>query len=227
MKVVAVLPAYNAANTLESTFRAIPKEAVHEVVLVDDGSLDATSARASAIPGLVCLRHAQNRGYGGSQKTGYDWALESNADIVVMVHADFQYDPTLVPQMVAPIRCGEADMVMGSRFINGDPRQDGMPWWRFYGNRFLTCFQNWRWGTTLSECHSGYRAYSRSFLLSVPYREFSDQFVFDSEMIAAAAKRKARIIEIAIPCRYEPSCSSISFGRSVRYGLSTLYTFLS
>lgn len=226
LKVIAVLPAFNAAATVRQTYDAIPKGTVDEVILVDDASRDRTVEVASAIPGLHVIVHPRNRGYGGNQKTCYDEALRRGAGIVVMIHPDFQYDPTKVPQMTAPLHAGTADMVMGSRFLAGNPRREGMAWWRYYGNRLLTGLQNAVLRTRLSECHSGYRAYSRSLLLSIPYSGFSDDFSFDSQMIAAVARRRMRIAEVPIPVRYAFDSSSISFGKSLRYGVATLKTLL-
>jgi|SRR3989344_908985 len=226
LKVTAVLPAFNAAATIRRTYDAIPKNVVHEVILVDDASSDETVAVAEAIPGLHVIVHPRNRGYGGNQKTCYDEALRRGAEIVVMIHPDFQYDPSKVQQMIAPLREGAADMVIGSRFLNGNPRRQGMDWWRCCGNRLLTSLQNAVLGTSLSECHSGYRAYTRALLETVPYRRFSDDFSFDSQMIAVVARRRMRITEVAIPVRYASDSSSISFCKSVRYGLATLKTLL-
>ena len=226
MKVTAVLPAFNAEKTLQKTFDAIPKEHVHEIILVDDASTDNTVARAQKIPDLIVVMHQENRGYGGNQKTCYDEALKRGADVVVMIHPDFQYDPSHVPQMIAPILRGEADFVSGSRFLKGNPMKSGMDWWRFLGNRFLTTVQNFALGTHLSECHSGYRAYNRRLLEHIPYHTFSDNFVFDSEMIREVARGKFRIAEIPIPTRYAQESSSASFPASVRYGLETLRTLL-
>ncbi len=226
MRVIAVLPAYNAAETVEKTCAAIPPGSVSDIILVDDCSRDATVEVASRIPGVTVIRHAENRGYGGNQKTCYKTALERGADAVIMIHPDFQYDPSRVPQMIAPLAQGRADMVLGSRFLEGDPRKSGMVWWRFYANRMLTALQNLMLGVKLSECHSGYRAYTADLLRTVPFERFSDDFVFDSQMIAAVARRKLRIAEVAIPVRYLSDSSSISFTRSVRYGIATLLTLL-
>jgi glycosyltransferase involved in cell wall biosynthesis len=226
MRVIAVLPAYNAAGTVEKTCAAIPPGSVSDIILVDDCSRDSTVEVAGRIPGVTVIRHPENRGYGGNQKTCYATALERGADAVIMIHPDFQYDPSRVPQMIAPLAEGRADMVLGSRFLEGDPRKSGMVWWRFYANRFLTFVQNLLLGTTLSECHSGYRAYTADLLRKVPFQRFSDDFVFDSQMIAAVARRKLRIAEVAIPVRYLSDSSSISFKRSVRYGISTLLTLM-
>lgn len=222
MKVTAVLPAFNAEKTLKITYAAIPKEHVHEVILVDDASTDNTVEHARAISDLIVVLHEKNRGYGGNQKTCYDEALRRGADVVVMIHPDFQYDPHYVPDMIKPILEDKADFVMGSRFLKGNPMRDGMDWWRFLGNRFLTSVQNIFLGTTLSECHSGYRAYSRRLLASIPYHTFSDDFVFDPQMLAYAARAGFRFAEAAIPTRYTKESSSIPFSSSVKYGFATL-----
>lgn len=222
MKVAAVLPAFNAEKTLRKTYDAIPKEHVHEMILVDDASTDSTVARAQTIADLVVVVHQKNRGYGGNQKTCYDEALRRGADVIVMIHPDFQYDPSYVPQIIEPIVARQADFVMGSRFLLDNPMKGGMVWWRYLGNRFLTTIQNLTLGTHLSECHSGYRAYSRRLLEQIPYHAFSDNFVFDSEMIREVAHRKFRIAEVPIPTRYTKESSSASFPASVRYGLETL-----
>lgn len=223
-KVVAVLPAFNAARTLHKTYAAIPKEVVHEVILVDDASTDDTVAQAAALKDLVVIVHQENKGYGGNQKTCYREALGRGADVVVMIHPDFQYDPKYVPQMIQPILAGTVDLVLGSRFLSSDPREGGMVWWRYWGNKFLTTLQNFRLGIHLSEGHSGYRAYSRRLLQTVPFERFSDDFVFDGQMIVAAAAQKFRIAEVAIPTRYTSDSSSIPFGASVRYGLAIVKT---
>lgn len=224
MKVTAVLPAFNAEKTLQKTYDAIPKDHVHEVILVDDASTDSTVTRAEEIDDLIVIAHGKNQGYGGNQKTCYTEALKRGADIIIMIHPDFQYDPTYVPHITKPIIEQQADLVLGSRFIEGDPRLSGMVWWRYWGNRLLTTLQNLILGTKLSEGHSGYRAYSRRMLTQIPYQKFSDNFVFDSQMLRAAAKQKIRITEVAIPTRYTKESSSISFTASVRYGLETLLT---
>jgi len=226
MKVIAVLPAFNAEKTVQKTYDAIPKSHVHEVILVDDASTDNTVAQAEKINDLIVIVHKKNRGYGGNQKTCYTEALKRGADVVVMIHPDFQYNPAYVPQIIGPVLRGQADMVLGSRFLGADPRQAGMVWWRYWGNRFLTTLQNRRLNAHLSEGHSGYRAYSRRLLRQVAFQNFSDNFVFDSEMIVAASKAGMKIAEIAIPTRYTSDSSSISFLRSVQYGLATLKTLL-
>jgi glycosyltransferase involved in cell wall biosynthesis len=222
MKVVAVLPAYNAEKTLQKTYQAIPRDQVHEIILVDDASRDETVQKAKAIDHLIVVLHEQNKGYGGNQKTCYSEALQRGADIVIMIHPDFQYDPKHVPEMIKPLREHTADFVIGSRFLHSDPRQFGMDWWRYWGNRLLTTIQNYRLGTNLSECHSGYRAYSRATLEAIPYQHFSDNFVFDSQFLTAAASRRLRITEVPVEASYAAESSSISFPKSIRYGLATL-----
>jgi len=220
-KVIVVMPAYNAAATLLQTYEQIPKDVVTEVLLVDDASRDETVAvaRKLDIPTLV---HPENRGYGGNQKTCYTEALRRGADIVVMLHPDYQYDPTLIPEMIAPIQNGEADLVLGSRLLGVDGRQYGMPTYKYFANRFLTHVENSAMGTRLSELHTGYRAYSRRMLTTIPYLRNSDDFVFDSQVLFQAVALGFKIAEISVPCRYMPEASSINFLRSVRYGLGTL-----
>jgi glycosyltransferase involved in cell wall biosynthesis len=225
-KVTAVLPAFNAERTLAKTYAAIPKDYVDEVILVDDASSDNTVARAEEIDDLIVVVHEQNRGYGGNQKTCYSEALERGAEVVIMIHPDFQYDPSYVPHIIKPLLQGKADMVMGSRFMGADPRSNGMIWWRFWGNRFLTSLQNVVLKTKLSEGHSGYRAYTRALLEQVPYKTFSDDFVFDPEMLKAVAQMNFKIAEVPIPTRYTSESSSISFWASVKYGLETLLTLI-
>jgi len=220
-RVVIVMPAYNAARTLERTYADIPHDLVHHLILVDDVSKDETVAIAERL-GLEVITHRQNLGYGGNQKTCYDRALEWGADVVVMLHPDYQYDATRIPQLVAPILSGEADLMLGSRFL-GDPLAGGMPKWKFVSNRFLTGVENVAFGLRLSEYHTGLRAYSRRLLETIPYRLNSDDFVFDQELIAqVVAVGGMRIGEIAVPTRYFEEASSVNFKRSVVYGLSTL-----
>lgn len=224
MKVTAVLPAFNAERTLKKTYDAIPKSEVQEIILVDDASTDRTVAEAQKISDLITIIHERNLGYGGNQKTCYDAALRRGADIVVMIHPDFQYDPSFVPALLAPLRQERADLVIGSRFLSQDPRAIGMVWWRYWGNRLLTAAQNRTLGLQLSECHSGYRAYNRHLLEQVPYRAFSNNFVFDSQMLTAVARRGFRIAEVPIPARYTSESSSASLAASIRYGLQTIRT---
>lgn len=220
-KVIVVMPAYNAAKTLERTYNDLPKEVVDKVILVDDVSQDETVEIARRL-GLEVVIHIQNKGYGGNQKTCYLKALEEGADIVVMLHPDYQYDSTLVPDLIRPIQEGKADMMLGSRFLSGGTLAGGMPLYKYISNRFLTFIENLVLGQHLSECHTGFRAYSRRFLETIPFLLNSDNFVFDTEVIAQAVAFGFRIGEIAVPTRYFKEASSVNFKNSVIYGLSTL-----
>ena len=204
----------------------MPKDLINHVILVDDVSRDETVDIARRL-GLEVIVHRQNLGYGGNQKTCYDRALEWGADVVVMLHPDYQYDATRIPQLVAPILSGDADLMLGSRFL-GDPLAGGMPKWKFVANRFLTTVENLVFGLRLSEYHTGLRAYSRRLLETIPYELNSNDFVFDQELIAqvVAAGMGRRIGEIAVPTRYFDEASSVGFQRSVVYGLSTLRVVL-
>jgi len=220
-RVVIVMPAYNAALTLERTYADIPHDLVDHVILVDDVSRDETVAIAERL-GLEVIVHRQNLGYGGNQKTCYDRALEWGADVVVMLHPDYQYDATRIPALVAPILAGEADLMLGSRFL-GNPLAGGMPKWKYISNRLLTGIENVAFGQRLSEYHTGLRAYSRHLLATIPYHLNSDDFVFDQDLIAqVVAAGGMRIGEIGVPTRYFQEASSVGFRRSVVYGLSTL-----
>ena len=220
------MPAYNAARTLERTYADIPDKTVDQIILVDDVSHDETVEVARAL-GLAVIIHRQNRGYGGNQKTCYDAALEAGADVVVMLHPDYQYDATRIPALIAPILDGTADLMLGSRFL-GDPLAGGMPGWKYVSNRFLTILENLAFGLHLSEYHTGLRAYSRRLLEAIPYHLNSDDFVFDQELVAqvVAAGMGRSIGEIAVPTRYFEEASSVNFRRSVVYGLSTLRVVL-
>ena len=220
--VVVVMPAYNAARTVERTFADIPLEYVDRVLLVDDVSADPTVAIARRI-GLEVIRHKRNLGYGGNQKTCYDAALEGGAGVIVMLHADYQYDATRIPALIAPILSGERDLMLGSRFL-GDPIAGGMPLWKYVANRFLTSIENVAFGLSLSEYHTGMRAYSRKLLLTIPYHRNSNNFVFDQELIAqvVAAGMRDRIGEVPVPTRYFDEASSVGVRQSIIYGLSTL-----
>ncbi len=222
-RVIVVMPAYNAARTLEKTYGDLPTDQIAEVILVDDVSSDNTVEIAEQL-GLHCLVHEQNTGYGGNQKTCYTEALSRGADIVVMLHPDNQYDATRVPSMVAPIASGQADMVLGSRLLGGRDATlaGGMPIWKYISNRFLTTVENLVFGTHLSEMHTGYRAYSRRLLETIPFQLNSDDFVFDTEVIAEAVAFHFQIVEVSVPTRYFPEASSVNFRRSVTYGLATL-----
>jgi glycosyltransferase involved in cell wall biosynthesis len=221
-RVIVVMPAYNAALTLERTYADIPMEIVDRIILVDDVSRDETVDIARNL-GLDVIVHRQNRGYGGNQKTCYDAALGAGAEVVVMLHPDYQYDATRIPALIEPIVRGDLDLMLGSRFL-GDPLAGGMPRWKYVSNRFLTIVENVAFGLRLSEYHTGLRAYSRRLLETIPYELNSDDFVFDQELIAqvVAAGMRDRIGEIAVPTRYFEEASSVGFQRSVVYGLSTL-----
>ena len=214
------MPAYNAAQTLERTYHDIPRDIVDRIILVDDVSSDETVEIAQRL-GLDVVVHAQNRGYGGNQKTCYREALAAGADIVVMVHPDYQYDPTCIPAVIAPIQQGKADMVLGSRFL-GDPLAGGMPLWKWLANHFLTDVENVAFGLRLSEYHTGFRAYSARVLRTVAWDRDSDDFVFDQEFVAQVVAAGFRIAEVAVPTRYFREASSVGFRRSVRYGFGTL-----
>lgn len=219
--VVVVMPAYNAAKTLERTYADIPHDIVDRIILVDDVSRDETVDVARQL-GLDVIIHRQNRGYGGNQKTCYDAALAGAADVVVMLHPDYQYDATRIPDLIAPIVAGQRDLMLGSRFL-GDPIAGGMPRWKYVSNRFLTGLENAAFGLHLSEYHTGLRAYSRRLLEVIPYDLNSDDFVFDQELISqVVAAGGLPIGEIAVPTRYFEEASSVGFKRSVVYGLSTL-----
>jgi len=222
-RVAVVLPAYNAARTLERTVADIPDNVVDTILLVDDYSTDETTEIANRL-GLLVFKHEQNFGYGRNQKTCYAEALRLNADVVVMLHPDYQYDPRLVLPMAAMVAGGTYDVVLGSRILGGTARNGGMPLYKYIANRSLTLFQNLMVGSKLSEFHSGYRAFSSDVLRSLPLSANSDDFVFDNEMLIQAIYFGKRIGEISCPTRYFPEASSINFSRSVRYGLGVLWT---
>jgi len=226
MKVIAVLPAYNAARTLEATVRDIPAGAVDEIILVDDASLDDTVGLAGSL-GLTVIRHETNRGYGGNQKSCYRAALERGADIVVMIHPDYQYDSRLTPHMVSFLRDGYHDVMLGSRIrTRNEALAGGMPPYKYVANRLLTFIQNILTGMNLSEWHTGFRAYTRRVLETVPWEHNSDDFVFDSQMMVQFVAFRFRIGEIPVPVRYHDTASSINLRRSITYGISTLATVL-
>jgi glycosyltransferase involved in cell wall biosynthesis len=220
-RVVVVMPAYNAGRTLRMTYEELPKDTVSLVILVDDGSTDATLDVARQL-GLQIFVHNRNYGYGANQKTCYTEALRAGADIVVMVHPDYQYDPTLVPELIAPIVRDQADVVLGSRLKRGSAVAHGMPWWKYVANRFLTAVENRVFGLTLSEFHTGYRAFRREVLETVNFGANSDGFVFDQEIIAQVVAARLRIAEIAVPTRYFPEASSASLVASTVYGVRIL-----
>jgi glycosyltransferase involved in cell wall biosynthesis len=220
-RVIVVLPAYNAARTLERTYAELPHEVVDEVILVDDASQDETSALAQKL-GITTIVHAKNLGYGGNQKTCYRNALERGADVVIMVHPDYQYTPALVTAMASMVSLGIYDTVLGSRMLGTSALKGGMPRYKYVANRFLTLFQNIVVGRKLSEYHTGYRAFSRRVLETLPLEENSNDFVFDNEMLGQIIAFDYTIGEVSCPTRYFGEASSISFSRSVTYGLGVL-----
>lgn len=222
-RIVVTMPAYNAAKTLLQTFNDIPKDLISEIIMVDDCSQDETVSIGGTLP-IKVIRHPHRTGYGGNQKTCYSEALRDGADIVVMLHPDYQYDPHKIPNMVAPILSGEADIVLGSRILNGDALKGGMPLYKYVANRALTACQNLILGANLSEFHTGYRAYSRQFLETVPFLRNSSNFVFDAQILCQAVFFKFKISEIPVETRYFPAASSISFWPSVVYGLGVLWS---
>ena len=224
-KVVVVMPAYNAAKTLHMTYADLPRDMVDLVILVDDGSSDETAKIAREL-GLELFVHDRNYGYGANQKTCYREALRAGADIVVMVHPDYQYDPTLLPEIIRPIQEGRADVVLGSRLMGINPMRQGMPWWKYISNRFLTMAENRVFGLKLAEYHTGYRAFQREALESVNLQMNSDKFIFDQEIMAQLVNIKMRITEVPVPTRYFAQASSASFVASTRYGLSILWLLL-
>lgn len=221
-RIVVVMPAYNAEQTLERTYAEIPHNIVDEVIMVDDHSSDETSRVARELGIMTVIRHEQNKGYGGNQKTCYDTALSRNADIVVMLHPDYQYTPLLLEAMLYPIANGLFDVMMGSRILGKGARVGGMPIYKYIANRFLTLFQNILMGQKLSEYHTGYRAYSKEVLESIPYHTNSDDFVFDNELIGQVTCADFTIGEVTCPTKYFAEASSINFRRSVKYGLGVL-----
>jgi glycosyltransferase involved in cell wall biosynthesis len=224
-KIVVVMPAYNAERTLIQTYEEIDRDLVDEVILVDDASHDRTVEIANEL-GLRVLMHPQNRGYGGNQKTCYAEALRLGADIIVMVHPDYQYTPLLIPAMATMIANGAYDCVIGSRILGGKARAGQMPLYKYYANRFLTLCQNLLMGSKLTEFHTGYRAFSREILLCLPLEANSDDFVFDNQMLAQIIYFGFRIGEVSCPTKYFAEASSINFVRSCFYGLGCLRTAL-
>ena len=223
--VIVVLPAYNAAKTLEKTIADVPPGIVDEFLLVDDASRDDTVEQARRL-GIPCIVHSQNRGYGGNQKTCYTEALRRGADIVVMLHPDYQYSPRLIGSIAWQVASGEYDIVLGSRILGAGALKGGMPLYKYVANRFLTAVENILLGIKLSEFHTGYRAFSRRVLETLPLHENSDDFVFDNQMLAQAVAFGFSIGEISCPTKYFPEASSIDFRRSVSYGFGVLGTAL-
>jgi glycosyltransferase involved in cell wall biosynthesis len=224
-KVVVVMPAYNAARTIERTYREIPLDLVDEVIVTDDASHDETVEIARRL-GLRTLVHERNRGYGGNQKTCYTEALRLGADVIVMLHPDYQYTPKLIPAMISLITDGPFQVVLGSRVLGGRALSGGMPLYKYISNRALTAFQNLMCGAKLSEYHTGYRAFSRQVLESLPLLENSDDFVFDNQILAQILLAGFEVGEVSCPAAYFEEASSINFRRSVRYGLGVVTTSL-
>lgn len=221
-KVIVIMPAYNAERTLEKTYREIPRDYVDEIILVDDASKDHTVEIARKLC-LEVIVHSKNKGYGENQKTCYINALNRGADIVVMVHPDYQYDPAAVPHLIKPIADGEVDIMLGSRmYYKRDALKGGMPIYKFISNIFLTTLENIVFGLSLTEYHTGSRAYSRRFLNSIDFLALSDGFIFDTEIIANAVRSGFKIGEVPIKTRYQGDSSCISFRQCIEYGLKTL-----
>jgi glycosyltransferase involved in cell wall biosynthesis len=226
-KVVVVMPAYNAEATLERTHREVLDQGVVDlVIVVDDCGRDRTHEIAQSLPRTVAIRHDVNRGYGGNQKTCYRTALEHGADIVVMVHPDYQYTPLLIPAMVSLIGNGVYECVLGSRILGGRALAGGMPWWKYVANRGLTWIENLLIGAKLSEYHTGYRAFSRGLLERLPLEENSDDFVFDNQMLTQIHWLGYTIAEITCPTKYFAEASSINLSRSITYGIGCVLTAL-
>ncbi len=224
-KIVVVMPAYNASKTLETTYREIPKDIVDDVILVDDASADDTAEKARTL-GIRTIVHATNLGYGGNQKTCYRAALSLGADVVVMLHPDYQYSPRLIAAIASMVVSGHYDVVLASRILGGEALKGGMPPYKYIANRFLTYVENLALGAKLSEYHTGFRAFSREVLETLPLERNSNDFVFDNEMLAQAVYFGFHIGEISCPTRYFPDASSINFRRSVKYGMGVLSTTL-
>ena len=224
--VIAVMPAYNAAATLERTIADIPRGSVDEIILVDDCSTDNTVEVARRL-GLTVIVHDRNTGYGGNQKTCYTHALERGADIVVMIHPDYQYDSRVIPVAAELIRLDNCDVILGSRIRSrAETLQGGMPVWKYVANRFLTVVENIALGQNLGDFHSGFRAYRREVLETVPWQNNSDDFVFDTQFLAQAVSAGFRLADIPVPVRYFQEASSINFRRSLKYGLLTLWVLV-
>lgn len=222
-KIIAVMPAYNAAATLEKTINDIPQGSVDEIILVDDCSSDNTVELARSL-GLTVIEHEQNTGYGGNQKTCYTRALELGADIVVMIHPDYQYDSRVIPVAAELIRLGNCDLILGSRIrTRAEALAGGMPTWKYIANRFLTITENIALGQNVGDFHSGFRAYRREVLETVAWQNNSDDFVFDTQFLAQSVAAGFRLADIPVPVRYFAEASSINFRRSTRYGLLTLW----
>lgn len=220
-KITIVMPAYNAGTTLYDTYKNIPKKFVDDIILVDDCSKDNTLEIAKKL-GIKTISHSQNLGYGANQKTCYNYALESGADIIIMLHPDGQYEPKLIPAIVTMLAYNNYNFIIASRFLNNSAKKSKMPRYKYFANRFLTKLQNLVFNQGLSEYHSGYRAYTRDVLKSINYRNFSNDFIFDNEMMASICLHNYSIGEISTPCKYFKEASSIGFFDSVKYGFGVL-----
>jgi len=223
-KIIVVMPAYNAEKTVKKTYNDLPKDLIKEVILVDDASHDRTLDKAKAL-GITVYVHNKNKGYGGNQKTCYEQALKRKPDVVVMVHPDYQYDAKLVGVLCEPIINGRADIMLGSRIqTRSQVLTGGMPLYKYFSNRFLTLVENLAMGLNLSEYHTGFRAFKSEVLKTVPYHRFSDDFIFDQQILISALSFGFNIADIPIPCKYFKEASSINFRRSAKYGMLTLWT---
>jgi glycosyltransferase involved in cell wall biosynthesis len=226
-KIVVVMPAYNAARTLRKTYEEVMAQGIVDlVIVVDDASHDETVAIARTLDRVQVEVHPENRGYGANQKTCYRLAVTAEADIIIMIHPDYQYTPQLIPAMAALVASGLYPCVLASRILGGGALRGGMPWWKYVANRFLTFVENILLGAKLSEYHTGYRAFSRSLLQQLPLETNSDDFVFDNQVLAQVIALGCPIGEVTCPARYLPEASSINFRRSVRYGFGCLATAL-
>ena len=224
-KLIVVMPAYNAAHTLRQTHEEVLAQGiVDHVIVVDDASVDETTAIARSLPKTTVFTHERNRGYGGNQKTCYELALAMGGEIIIMVHPDYQYTPQLIPAMASLIGNGLYSCVLGSRILGGHALQGGMPLWRYVSNRFLTLAGNVLMGAKLSEFHTGYRAFSRDLLEAIPFEANSDDFVFDNQVLAEILWQGRMIGEVSCPTKYFTEASSINFQRSVQYGFGCLWT---
>jgi glycosyltransferase involved in cell wall biosynthesis len=224
-RIVVVMPAYNAAHTLRQTYDEVMATGiVDRVILVDDASQDETVVMARTLPNVQVEVHPRNRGYGGNQKTCYRLALAAQADIVIMIHPDYQYTPALIPAMASLVATGLYPCVVASRILGGGALRGGMPWWKYVSNRLLTLSENLLLGAKLSEYHSGYRAFSRSLLEQLPVEDYSDDFLFDNQLLVQVIRLGYTIGEITCPTKYFPEASSIGLGPSIRYGIGCLRT---
>ena len=226
-KVIVVMPAYNAAKTLQQTHAEVmAQDYVDQVIVVDDGSIDETVAIAEKLPNAIVHVHPRNQGYGANQKTCYQLALDQDGDIIIMVHPDYQYTPMLIPAMVTMIGNGLYHCILGSRILGGYALKGGMPLWKYVANRFLTFVENLLMGAKLSEYHTGYRGFSRELLTQIPFNSNSDDFVFDNQMLAQILWLGYAVAEVSCPTKYFPEASSINLPRSIKYGFGCLQTAL-